>query len=184
MYGTGYGLEPYTSCKWLVLIRYRASNAEAHAVMRRHKHMKVALGALTLVACLMAAQAGAQQSGNSPPTAQEIWRHLPPLPGLKSKTSPAPAPSEAAGSEADTAFTQPEGTSGSGLETAMPDTTSSEPSVYAAPGMQNTRPPDQTDEAIPQEAAARSEPSQLRLAVYVPEQSATDQRDQMYVPRQ
>ena len=87
MYGTGYGLKLCTSCRWLGLTGYRASKAEADAVMQRHKHMKVPLGALSVFVCLMATQVVAQESGNGPTTAQEIWRHLPPLPGLKSETA-------------------------------------------------------------------------------------------------
>ena len=87
MEGTGYGRKPCTSCRWLGLTGYRASKAEADAVMQRHKHMKVPLGALTVFVCLMTTQVVAQGSGKGPMRAQEIWRHLPPLPGLKSETA-------------------------------------------------------------------------------------------------
>lgn len=146
--------------------------------MHRHKHMKVPFGALSVFVCLMATQVVAQESGNGPTTAQEIWRHLPPLPGLKSETASAPALSGSADTQAGIASMQPEATSASGPETNALERISGEPPVYTTPGMRNTRPPNQGDEAIPQEAMARLETSQLRLAVYVPERSATDQRDQ------
>lgn len=56
---------------------------------RRYSHVGARLGSLTMIACLVATQAGAQQSGSDLPTAQEIWRHLP---GRASEAAPPPAP--------------------------------------------------------------------------------------------
>lgn len=42
------------------------------------------------MACLMATQVGAQGTGL--PDAQDIWRHLPPLPGQAAAPAPAPEP--------------------------------------------------------------------------------------------
>lgn len=146
--------------------------------MQRRKHITLPLRAMTLFACVIAAQASAQGSGEGPTTAQEIWRHLPPLPGLKSETASLPAPSEPASTQTATEFMQPEGMSGSELETNAPDMISGVAPDDMATGTQLARPPVQTHEAIPQEDIAWSDPSQLRLAVYVPERSATDQREQ------
>lgn len=48
-------------------------------------------GTLLMIACLTATQAGAQANGNLP-DAQDIWRHLPPLPGQTRAPAPAPEP--------------------------------------------------------------------------------------------
>lgn len=72
-----------------------ASKAEPHAMTRRRSHMKVRLGALSMIACLAATQASAQASENDLPTAKEIWRHLYPLPDEPAEPAPAPAPAPA-----------------------------------------------------------------------------------------
>ena len=56
---------------------------------QRRRCLNARLVALTAMVCLVAAQADAQQSEGSFPTAQEIWRHLP---GRTIETAPAPAP--------------------------------------------------------------------------------------------
>lgn len=64
--------------------------------MTRHDN-RLSRGLLTLVmiACLMATQATAQSGGNDLPTARDIWRHLPPLPGQSREPAPEPAPAPA-----------------------------------------------------------------------------------------
>ncbi len=74
-------------------------------------------GVLSVFVCLMATQVVAQESGNGPTTAQEIWRHLPPLPGLKSETASAPALSGSADTQAGIGSMQSEATSASVPET-------------------------------------------------------------------
>ena len=59
---------------------------------RRRSQLKARLGALSMTACLIATQAAAQTSGSGLPTAQDIWRHLPPLPGQAAEPAPVPAP--------------------------------------------------------------------------------------------
>ncbi|TBN42778.1 hypothetical protein EYE42_05000 [Paracoccus subflavus] len=56
-------------------------------------HLTARLGSLSMIACLVATQAGAQAGGNGLPDAEDIWRHLP---GRTSEpvapSAPAPAP--------------------------------------------------------------------------------------------
>ncbi|WP_373946343.1 hypothetical protein [Paracoccus marcusii] len=59
---------------------------------QRRSQLTARLGALTMTACLIAAQAGAQGNTGGIPTAQDIWRHLPPLPGQAAAPEPQPAP--------------------------------------------------------------------------------------------
>lgn len=59
---------------------------------QRRSHLKARLGALSMTACLVATQAGAQESGSDLPTAKEIWRHLYPAPDRASEPAPMPAP--------------------------------------------------------------------------------------------
>ncbi|WP_042248345.1 hypothetical protein [Paracoccus sp. PAMC 22219] len=47
---------------------------------RRRSQLNARLGALSITAFLIATQAAAQTSGGGLPTAQDIWRHLPPCP--------------------------------------------------------------------------------------------------------
>ena len=62
--------------------------------MQRRKHLKTRLWALSMIAGLVATQAGAQADGSGLPTAKEIWQHLYPLPDQTSEPAPllAPAP--------------------------------------------------------------------------------------------
>ena len=50
------------------------------------------MATLLMIICLAAAPAGAQTSGNGVPSAREIWRHLPALPGQPREAAPEPAP--------------------------------------------------------------------------------------------
>lgn len=59
---------------------------------QRRSQLTARLGALTMTACLIAAQAGAQGNAGGIPSAQDIWRHLPPLPGQAAAPEPQPAP--------------------------------------------------------------------------------------------
>ena len=59
---------------------------------QRRSPLKARLGALSMIACLIATQAGAQASGGDLPTAKEIWRHLYPVPGRTAEPGPLPAP--------------------------------------------------------------------------------------------
>lgn len=59
---------------------------------QRRRDLKARLGVLSMIACLVATQAGAQASEGDLPTAKEIWRHLYPVPGRTSEPAPMPAP--------------------------------------------------------------------------------------------
>ncbi|WP_405401638.1 hypothetical protein [Paracoccus sp. Ld10] len=76
-------------------------------MMQPHRPLKARLGALSVIACLIATQAGAQTGGGNGPTARDIWRHLPALPGqivepapeALSAAPPAPRPARPAAAE-------------------------------------------------------------------------------------
>ncbi|MCZ0964245.1 hypothetical protein [Paracoccus benzoatiresistens] len=64
---------------------------------QRRAHLKARLATLSLIACLVATQAGAQAGANDLPTAKEIWRHLydpasEPVPHPAPKPLPKPTP--------------------------------------------------------------------------------------------
>ena len=59
---------------------------------QRCSYLKASPGALFLIACLVATQAGAQAEGGDLPTAKEIWRHLYAQPGRTPEPAPLPAP--------------------------------------------------------------------------------------------
>lgn len=63
---------------------------------QRRSHPKARLGVLSMIACLVVTQAGAQTSESDLPTAKEIWRHLYPVPDQTSERVPMPAPAPTA----------------------------------------------------------------------------------------